>query len=137
VFYLAIGGHGGGYLLGGKLSRIMVGDFLFTSRRSGFLLALAVLFLHEPKRGQFDREKEIRARDFIRIGAQSCVLDIDAGHGDDDVCPGRNPVWMPTFCRGRGVLAGIGKFHVRIIIVVDGILASLREDGWETICCHG
>src|SRR6202142_1715954 len=56
VFYLAIPvGTAAGYLLGGHLSPHYGWRFPFyVAAVPGFLLALAVLFLREPKRGQFD-----------------------------------------------------------------------------------
>ncbi len=56
VFYLAIPvGSAAGYLLGGYLAPIYGWRFPFyIGAAPGFLLALAVLFLREPERGQFD-----------------------------------------------------------------------------------
>ena len=64
IFYLAIPvGTAAGYLLGGNLSPHFGWRFPFyVAAVPGFLLALAVLFLHEPERGQFDREKETPER---------------------------------------------------------------------------
>jgi len=60
VFYLAIPvGSAAGYLLGGYLAPIYGWRFPFyIAAAPGFLLALAVLFLKEPERGQFDSLKE-------------------------------------------------------------------------------
>jgi MFS transporter, Spinster family, sphingosine-1-phosphate transporter len=56
VFYLAIPvGSAAGYLLGGYLAPIYGWRFPFyIAAAPGFLLALAVLLLKEPERGQFD-----------------------------------------------------------------------------------
>ena len=73
VFYLAIPvGTAAGYLLGGQTQPAlrMAVPVLHCRGYRGFLLALAVLFLHEPKRGQFDREKETPERGHVdRVGA--------------------------------------------------------------------
>lgn len=60
VFYLAIPvGSAAGYLLGGYLAPIHGWRFPFyVAAAPGFLLALAVLFLKEPVRGQFDSLKD-------------------------------------------------------------------------------
>src|SRR5437588_3159643 len=60
VFYLAIPvGSAAGYLLGGNLGPHHGWRFPFyIAAAPGFLLAVAVLFLREPERGQFDSAKE-------------------------------------------------------------------------------
>jgi MFS family permease len=60
VFYLAIPvGSAAGYLVGGYLSPIYGWRFPFyIGAIPGFLLAIAVLFLKEPERGQFDSFKD-------------------------------------------------------------------------------
>ncbi len=60
VFYLAIPvGSAAGYLLGGYLAPTHGWRFPFyIAAAPGFLLAVAVLFLKEPERGQFDSLKE-------------------------------------------------------------------------------
>src|SRR6202049_1849273 len=67
VFYLAIPvGTAAGYLLGGKLGSLYGWRFPFyIAAAPGFVLALAVLFLKEPKRGQFDSVKETPERGTI------------------------------------------------------------------------
>ena len=60
VFYLAIPvGSAAGYLLGGYLAPTHGWRFPFyIAAAPGFLLAIAVLFLKEPERGQFDSVKD-------------------------------------------------------------------------------
>src|SRR4029078_1463985 len=60
VFYLAIPvGSAAGYLLGGHLSPLHGSRFPFyIAAAPGFLIAIAVLFLKEPRRGQFDTLKQ-------------------------------------------------------------------------------
>ena len=67
VFYLAIPvGTAAGYLLGGKLGSLHGWRFPFyIAAAPGFVLALAVLFLKEPERGQFDSVKETPERGTI------------------------------------------------------------------------
>ena len=64
VFYLAIPvGSAAGYLLGGYLAPHHGWRFPFyVAAAPGFLLAIAVLFLKEPERGQFDSLKETPER---------------------------------------------------------------------------
>src|ERR1700692_2553127 len=61
VFYLAIPvGSAAGYLLGGNLAPHYGWRFPFyIAAAPGFLLALSVLFLTEPPRGQFDSVKDV------------------------------------------------------------------------------
>src|ERR1700741_2022980 len=68
IFYLAIPvGTAAGYLLGGHLGATHGWRFPFyIAAAPGFLLALAVSFLPEPPRGQFDSLKETAERASIR-----------------------------------------------------------------------
>src|SRR6202021_789266 len=67
VFYLAIPvGTAAGCLLGGKLSPHYGWRFPFyIAAVPGFVLALAVLFLNEPARGQFDSVKDSAVGDLL------------------------------------------------------------------------
>ncbi len=117
VFYLAIPvGTAAGYLLGGNLSPHYGWRFPFyVAAVPGFLLALAVLFLREPERGQFDSVKETPERGTIAwLSAQSCVLDLDPRHGHDDLCPWRHTSMdAHIFIARAWLLAGVGELHVR------------------------
>jgi len=68
VFYLAIPvGTAAGYLLGGKLGPHLGWRYPFyIAAFPGFLLALALLFIPEPPRGQFDSLKETPDRATLR-----------------------------------------------------------------------
>src|SRR5258706_7901761 len=71
VFYLAIPvGSAAGYLLGGHLAPIYGWRFPFyIAAAPGFLLGIAVLFLKEPERGQFDSVKESPGERLVRKGS--------------------------------------------------------------------
>ena len=70
VFYLAIPvGSAAGYLLGGYLAPQHGWRFPFyIAAAPGFLLALVVLFLKEPPRGQFDSMKDAESGDLLPEG---------------------------------------------------------------------
>ena len=94
VFYLAIPvGSAAGYLLGGNLAPHHGWRFPFyIAAAPGFLLALAVMFLKEPERGQFDSVKETSgARLDSGTCPQPCLSDLDARHGCHDVLSGWHP----------------------------------------------
>ena len=116
VFYLAIPvGTAAGYLLGGKLGPHFGWRFPFyIAAFPGFLLALALLFIPEPPRGQFDSLKETPDRgNDSRSGAQPCVLDGHAGDGCVDVFAGRNAgLDADISVPGARLQSGIGEFDV-------------------------
>ena len=152
VFYLAIPvGTAAGYLLGGHLSPRYGWRFPFyIAAVPGFLLALAVLLLHEPERGQFDTLKETAWQPSVRGDSSSWKTSLRNYVQHLYVALARNPafwtstlgmammtfalggiqVWMPTFLsQARGYSLESANFMFGIIIVVDGILASLAG-GW-------
>jgi multidrug resistance protein len=133
VFYLAIPvGTAAGYLLGGHLSPRYGWRFPFyIAAAPGFLLALAVLFLHEPPRGQFDTEKETPERaTILGLAKNPAFWTSTLGMAMMTFALGGIQVWMPTFLsRARGFTLEAANFKFGIIIVVDGILASLAG-GW-------
>jgi multidrug resistance protein len=106
IFYLAIPvGTAAGYLLGGKLSPQHGWRFPFyIAAVPGFLLALAVLFLHEPKRGQFDREQESPERaTLVGLARNPAFWTSTLGMAMMTFALGGIQVWMPTFLsRARG-----------------------------------
>jgi multidrug resistance protein len=129
VFYLAIPvGTAAGYLLGGHLSPHYGWRFPFyIAAVPGFLLALAVLFLREPKRGQFDLEQETPERGtLIGLARNPAFWTSTLGMAMMTFALGGIQVWMPTFLsRSRGYSLESANFMFGIIIVIDGILASL------------
>ena len=161
IFYLAIPvGSATGYLLGGNLSAHHGWRFPFyIAAAPGFLLALAVLFLKEPERGQFDTLKvtperhHFAALEFADSQIQKIALSVFSYLKDLwllIVALARNPafltstlgmaamtfslggiqVWMPKFLYSdRGYTLESANFAFGIIIVIDGILAALAG-GW-------
>ncbi|MGA1988394.1 MAG: MFS transporter [Candidatus Sulfotelmatobacter sp.] len=133
VFYLAIPvGSAAGYLLGGNLAPHYGWRFPFyIAAAPGFVLALAVLFLKEPERGQFDSLKETPERGTILgLARNPAFLASTLGMAAMTFSLGGIQVWMPKFLYSdRGYTLEAANFAFGIIIVVDGILAALTG-GW-------
>jgi MFS family permease len=133
IFYLAIPvGTAAGYLLGGKLGSSMGWRFPFyMAAFPGFLLALAVWFLPEPPRGQFDSQKETPERGTLRgLARNPAFWAVTLGMAAGTFSLGGIQVWMPTFLsRARGYSLESANLIFGQIVVVDGILASLAG-GW-------
>jgi MFS transporter, Spinster family, sphingosine-1-phosphate transporter len=133
VFYLAIPvGSAAGYLLGGDLSAQHGWRFPFyVAAAPGFLLALAVLFLREPERGQFDTLKVTPERGTILgLARNPAFLTSTLGMAAMTFSLGGIQVWMPKFLfSDRGYTLEAANFAFGIIVVVDGILAALAG-GW-------
>jgi MFS family permease len=160
VFYLAIPvGSAAGYLLGGYLAPHHGWRFPFyIAAAPGFVLALAVLFLQEPERGQFDSTKDVAEGDllpegykggllqavFLRVflylktlwhlilalSRNPAFLTATLGMAAMTFSLGGIQVWMPKFLFSeRGYTLEAANFAFGIIIVVDGIVAALAG-GW-------
>jgi MFS family permease len=133
VFYLAIPvGSAAGYLLGGYLAPHHGWRFPFyVAAAPGFGLALAVLFLKEPERGQFDSLKETPERGTILgLARNPAFFASTLGMAAMTFSLGGIQVWMPKFLFSeRGYTLEAANFVFGIIIVVDGILAALAG-GW-------
>jgi MFS transporter, Spinster family, sphingosine-1-phosphate transporter len=133
VFYLAIPvGTAAGYLLGGNLGAHHGWRTPFyVAAVPGFLLALSVLFLREPERGQFDTARETPQRGTLRgLARNPAFWTATLGMAAMTFALGGIQVWMPTFLsRARGYSLESANFTFGIIIVIDGILASLAG-GW-------
>jgi len=133
VFYLAIPvGSAAGYLLGGYLSPQHGWRFPFyIAAAPGFLLALAVLFLKEPERGQFDSLQETPERGTILgLARNPAFLTATLGMAAMTFSLGGIQVWMPQFLYSeRHYTLEAANLTFGIIIVVDGIVASL-VGGW-------
>ena len=154
VFYLAIPvGSAAGYLLGGNLGPHYGWRFPFyVAAAPGFLLAIAVLFLNEPERGQFDSVKETPWQGVIRGGSilaylkalimnylkhlyvalarNPAFLTATLGMAAMTFSLGGIQVWMPQFLYSeRHYSLARADFIFGIIVVVDGIIAALAG-GW-------
>jgi len=133
LFYLAIPvGFAAGYLLGGHLAPRYGWRFPFyVASGPGFLLAIAVLFLKEPQRGQFDSLKETPERGTILgLARNPAFLTATLGMAAMTFSLGGILVWIPQFLYGeRHYTLENANFVFGIIVVVDGILASLIG-GW-------
>jgi len=133
VFYLAIPvGTAAGYLLGGKLGPDFGWRFPFyIAAAPGFLLALAIAFLPEPSRGQFDTLKETPERGTILgLARNPAFWTVTLGMAAGTFSLGGIQVWMPTFlsvARGYSLKAANESFGA--IVVCCGIVASLAG-GW-------
>ncbi len=133
VFYLAIPvGSAAGYLLGGNLAPHYGWRFPFyIAAAPGFLLALAVLFLKEPERGQFDSLTETPERGTVLgLVRNPAFLTATLGMACMTYSLGGIQVWMPQFLYSeRHYSLAAANFTFGIIIVIDGIVASLAG-GW-------
>jgi MFS transporter, Spinster family, sphingosine-1-phosphate transporter len=133
VFYLAIPvGSAAGYLLGGYLAPHHGWRFPFyIAAAPGFLLAIAVLFLKEPERGQFDSLKETPERGTILgLARNPAFLTSTLGMAAMTYSLGGIQVWMPKFLfTERGYTLQAANFAFGMIIVVDGIVSALAG-GW-------
>jgi len=133
IFYLAIPvGTAAGYLLGGRLAPEYGWRFPFyIAALPGFLLALAVWFIPEPSRGQFDSLKETPERGTILgLAHNPAFWTVTLGMSAMTFALGGIQVWMPTFLSAaRGYSLKNANELFGAIVVVDGILASLIG-GW-------
>lgn len=133
VFYLALPvGSAAGYLLGGYLAPHHGWRFPFyIAAAPGFLLALAVLFLKEPERGQFDSLKETPERaTVLGLARNPAFLTATLGMAFMTYSLGGIQVWIPQFLYSERHFA-LEKANLLfgIIVVIDGILAALIG-GW-------
>lgn len=133
IFYLAIPvGSAAGYLLGGHLAPTHGWRFPFyIAAAPGFLIAISVLFLKEPKRGQFDTLKETPERSSVLgLIRNPAFLTATLGMAMMTFSLGGIQVWIPQFLYSeRHYSLERANFDFGIIVVVDGILASLLG-GW-------
>jgi MFS family permease len=133
VFYLAVPvGSAAGYLLGGYLAPHYGWRFPFyIAAAPGFLLAMVVLFLKEPERGQFDSLTETPERGTILgLARNPAFLTATLGMAAMTFSLGGIQVWIPKFLFSeRGYTLEAANLAFGIIVVVDGILSSLAG-GW-------
>jgi MFS family permease len=160
VFYLAIPvGSAAGYLLGGYLAPTHGWRFPFyIAAAPGFVLALLVLFLKEPPRGQFDSVKDVDPGDLLPEGftggfvkelflivllylrrlyrltlvllRNPAFLTATLGMAFMTYSLGGIQVWMPQFLYSERHFT-LEKANLLFggIIVIDGFVASLAG-GW-------
>ena len=156
VFYLAIPvGSAAGYLLGGNLAPHYGWRFPFyIAAAPGFLLAIAVLFLKEPERGQFDSlqeppedspEKVLTGSRVRRLSTTVCLdlkriyfgvlrnpafLTATLGMAAMTFSLGGIQVWMPQFLYSeRHYSLARANLVFGMIVVFDGTVAALAG-GW-------
>src|SRR5277367_1401837 len=129
VFYLAIPvGSAAGFLLGGYLAPQYGWRFPFyIAAAPGFVLAIAVLFLKEPERGQFDSLKETPERGTVLgLARNPAFLTSTLGMAAMTFSLGGIQVWIPKFLISeRHYTLETANLAFGIIIVIDGILAAL------------
>ncbi len=133
IFYLAIPvGSAAGYLLGGYLAPHHGWRFPFyIAAAPGFVLALTVLFLREPERGQFDSLNRTPERaTVLGLAKNSAFLTSTLGMAAMTYSLGGIQVWMPQFLYSeRHYSLEQANLMFGLIIVADGIFASLAG-GW-------
>jgi sugar phosphate permease len=149
VFYLAIPvGSAAGYLLGGYLAPGHGWRFPFyIAAAPGFLLAIAVLFLKEPPRGQFDSVKDAETERpvpagtgprirfylndlYVNLFRNPAFLTATLGMAAMTFSLGGVQVWIPQFLISeRHFTMEKANLLFGIIIVIDGIMAALIG-GW-------
>ena len=132
IFYLAIPvGSAAGYLLGGHLAPTHGWRFPFyIAAVPGFLLAISVLFVPEPERGQFDAPLPPRRDTIMGLFSNPAFWTANLGMAMMTFSLGGLQVWMPSFLsQERGYSLESANLAFGTIIVVDGIFASLLG-GW-------
>src|SRR4029077_12889565 len=133
IFYLAIPvGTAAGYILGGKLGPHFGWRFPFyIAAAPRFLLAFALLFIPQPERGRFDSLQETPERGTLRgLLHNPAFWTATLGMATMTFALGGIQVWMPTFLsRVRGYTLEAANYTFGLIVVVDGIVASL-VGGW-------
>jgi MFS transporter, Spinster family, sphingosine-1-phosphate transporter len=133
VFYLAIPvGSAAGYLLGGHLAPEHGWRFPFyVAAAPGFVIALAVLFLKEPPRGQFDTVPDTpERRTILGLARNPAFITATLGMAAMTFSLGGIQVWMPQFLYSeRHYSLESANLNFAAIVAFDGILASLAG-GW-------
>jgi MFS family permease len=133
IFYIAIPvGTALGYLLGGYLGPPYGwrAPFLIAGA-PGFILALLILFIPEPERGQSDHMRITPERSTLAgLFHNKAYWTATLGLAMLTFCEGGISVWMPTFLsRARGMSLVQANNVFGIIVLFDGIVATLLG-GW-------
>jgi len=133
IFYLAIPvGFALGYLIGGYFgTRYGWRSPFYVAGAPGFLLAVVMLFIPEPERGQFDSLRETPERgSVVGLVRNPAFITGTLGMAMMTFAQGGLLVWMPTFLsRMRGYTLGEANKLFGLIIAADGTVAALLG-GW-------
>ena len=133
VFYLAIPvGTAMGYVIGGMLGPAYGWRTPFyVGAAPGALLALLLLFIPEPRLGQFDHLEKSPNRDTLRgLARNPAFLTATLGMAMLTFALGGLQVWMPTFLhRVHGYTLTQANIFFGLSIAANGLVASLAG-GW-------
>jgi len=133
VFYLAIPvGTAMGYVIGGMLGPAYGWRTPFyVGAAPGALLALLLLFIPEPRLGQFDHLEKSPNRDTLRgLARNPAFLTATLGMAMLTFALGGLQVWMPTFLhRVHGFTLTQANIFFGLSIAANGLVASLAG-GW-------
>jgi MFS family permease len=133
VFYLAIPvGTAMGYVIGGMLGPAYGWRTPFyVGAAPGALLALLLLFIPEPRLGQFDHLEKSPNRDTLKgLARNPAFLTATLGMAMLTFALGGLQVWMPTFLhRVHGYTLTQANIFFGLSIAANGLVASLAG-GW-------
>jgi MFS family permease len=133
VFYLAIPvGTALGYVIGGMLGPAYGWRTPFyVGAAPGALLAILLLFIPEPRLGQFDHLEKSPNRDTLRgLARNPAFLTATLGMAMLTFALGGLQVWMPTFLhRVHGYTLTQANIFFGLSIAANGLVASLAG-GW-------
>ena len=133
IFYLAIPvGSALGYLLGGVMGpKYGWRAPFYVGAAPGVLLAFLMLFVPEPRLGQFDDAHRTPERDTLRgLIHNRAFLSASLGMAMMTFALGGLQVWMPTFLhRARGFSLLDANLLFGISVLLNGLLAS-PIGGW-------
>jgi MFS family permease len=133
VFYLAIPvGTALGYVLGGLMGPAYGWRTPFyVGAAPGAVLALLLLFIPEPRLGQFDHVEKSPKRDTLKgLATNPAFLTATLGMATMTFALGGLQVWMPSFLhRVHGYTLGQANNLFGLSIAVNGLVASLAG-GW-------
>ncbi|HYX52597.1 MAG TPA: MFS transporter [Candidatus Limnocylindrales bacterium] len=139
IFFIGLPfGSAAGYLVGGYFAHHFGWRAPFmVAGAPGFLLALVLLFLPEPQRGQFERENNASAQssgDFWaaigNLGRNGAFVTACLGMATYTFAVGGMQVWIPTFLeRIRGLNLQQANTTFGLITLFHGFVATLLG-GW-------
>src|SRR5437868_12346016 len=132
LFYMAIPvGTALGYVVGGELGRYGWRTPFYVAGGPGLLLALGLLFIPEPVRGNADRVRETPERGTLRgLAHNGAFWTATLGMAMMTFALGGLSVWMPTFLsRIRGYPLARASELFGVMTAFNGIVATLLG-GW-------